>query len=296
MYSLKPILWLDSEHGSHHGSKAHPESPDRLTAIRSMLMSLNPKSFLLRELADPLPKFEAPASTWFLDKGDTYCTPYTSLLLERGRRMIEDATRELALSKINCGFVFIRPPGHHANASGGASGFCHQNNVWIAVEQLKKQGFHSIGIFDWDAHHGDGTEDCVRMANDPSIRFASMHAYGPGVYPGTGGPGSSTENILNLPLPVGTDSEHFVGCFTSQVLPWLAEGKPDIVIISAGYDGHEKDPMALLQLRENTYAYMSSQLKLLDCPVLFLLEGGYNPGVLASCVKATLGPWFISSS
>jgi acetoin utilization deacetylase AcuC-like enzyme len=293
--SLKPILWLDTEHGAHHGSKTHPESPERIEAIRSMLTHLNPKSFVLRELTDPLPKFQEPVASqsWFLDNGDTYCTAYTSILLQRGRKMIEDATRELALSKTNCGFVFIRPPGHHANASGEVSGFCHQNNVWVAVEHLKRQGFHSIGIFDWDAHHGDGTEHYVRKAGDPSIRFASMHAFGPGIYPGSGGPGSCNDNILNIPLPMGTDSEHFVGYFTLDVLPWLAKGKPDIIIISAGYDGHKEDPMNLLQLRENTYAYMSSQLKLLDCPVLFLLEGGYNPRILAKCVNATLEPWIL---
>jgi acetoin utilization deacetylase AcuC-like enzyme len=116
-----------------------------------------------------------------------------------------------------------------------------------------------------------------------------MHAFGPGIFPGTGS--ASTDRILNIPLPLKTTSETYIMHFHTQVMPFLAQGKPDIVIISAGYDGHEKDPMNLLQLREQTYAHMSSQLQMLDCPVLFLLEGGYNPVVLASCVEATLRPW-----
>jgi acetoin utilization deacetylase AcuC-like enzyme len=203
--------------------------------------------------------------------------------------MIEEATRALALHTTNCAFVCIRPPGHHANSKGIATGFCHQNNVWIAIQSLKNQGFHSIGVFDWDAHHGDGTEDCVRSAADPNIRFVSMHAFGLDIFPGTGLYQSDT--ILNIPLKVGTDSETYVGHFAGSVIPFLAKGKPDILIISAGYDGHEKDPMGLLQLREQTYTYMSGQLKSLNCPVLFLLEGGYSPAVLASCVVATLKPW-----
>ena len=290
---MKPTLWIDIEQTVHHGSAMHPESPDRIVAIRKLLHRFHKSQIILHELDDPIPRIAEPIAshTWFLDNGDTYCTPYTAQLLERGRDMIQAATRDLALGSTNCSFVFIRPPGHHANSKGVASGFCHQNNVWIAVEQLKKQGFHNIGIFDWDAHHGDGTEDCVRANGDPNVRFASMHAYGPNVYPGTGGHDSSTATILNVPLPVGTTSEAYVGHFHTLVLPFLAAGKPDIIIISAGYDGHEKDPMALLQLRENTYAHMSDQLRGLDCPVLFLLEGGYNPTVLASCVEATLKPW-----
>jgi acetoin utilization deacetylase AcuC-like enzyme len=286
---MKPIVWLDTEQGVHKGDPCHPESPLRIVAIQAALQSL--LSIHLYQRSDPIPRILEPASShcWTLEDGDTYSTPYTSALLERGTLMIEEATRALALHTTNCAFVCIRPPGHHANSKGVATGFCHQNNVWIAIQSLKNQGFHSIGVFDWDAHHGDGTEDCVRSAADPNIRFVSMHAFGPGIFPGTGLYQSDT--ILNIPLKEGTDSETYVGHFTGSVLPFLAKGNPDILIISAGYDGHEKDPMGLLQLREQTYTYMSGQLKSLTCPVLFLLEGGYNPEVLASCVVATLKPW-----
>ena len=288
---MKPIVWFDTENGMHQEAADHPESPNRILAIQKKLSLLNPMSFLLKQYRLPIPKIEEPASShiWYLDKGDTYCTVYTPILLERGRYMIEDAVRDIALGTTMCSFVFIRPPGHHANAKGLTSGFCHQNNVWIAVQQLKVYGYHSIGIFDWDAHHGDGTEDCVRVEADPQIRFVSMHAYGPGIFPGTGA--TSTDRILNIPLVRGTDSETYIMHFHTRVLPFLSAGSPDILIISAGYDGHEEDPMNLLQLRYQTYRHMSHQLQSLDCPVLFLLEGGYNPSVLANCVEATLEPW-----
>jgi len=285
---MKPLLWFDSEQSVHKGSVDHPESPQRVLAIQALL---NPALFTIRQLTEPISRIEEPASShsWLLEGGDTYCTVYTPILLARGKQMIKEAVRELALGSTFCAFVCIRPPGHHANFEGLSSGFCYQNNVWIAVKELLATGFHSIGIFDWDAHHGDGTEDCVRSAKDPNIRFASMHAFGPGIFPGTGS--VSTDRILNIPLALGTNSDTYLKHFRTQVVPFLAAGKPDILIISAGYDGHEEDPMNLLQLREQTYAHMSHTLQIFDCPVLFLLEGGYNPAVLASCVEATLKPW-----
>ena len=293
---MKPHVWLDMEQDAHHGDADHPEAPARIIAIQQMLDLLKSETYSLTQLIEPIPRALEPAGSnqWFLDNGDTYCTEYTPILLKRGRQMIEEAVYEIAIGSTDCAFVCIRPPGHHANSKGVSSGFCHQNNTWIAIDQLRLNGFHSIGIFDWDAHHGDGTEDCVRVGGDPLIRFVSMHAYGPNVYPGTGL--HSTDRILNIPLPVGTDSETYVGHFHEKVLPFLKEGAPDVLIVSAGYDGHKKDPMALLQLRENTYTHMSHQLKDFDCPILFLLEGGYNPKVLASCVQATLRPWLSSAS
>jgi acetoin utilization deacetylase AcuC-like enzyme len=287
---MKPILWLDLEQEVHKGEVGHPESPLRIKAIQRAVASLD--SLVLRIRTDPIPKIQEPASshTWFLDKGDTFCTVYTQALLERGFEMIREATRSLALGITDCAYVCIRPPGHHATDTI-QSGFCHQNNVWIAIEQLRSQGFHSIGVIDWDAHHGDGTEYCIRASADPNLRFVSLHAYGPDIFPGTGSAANNTDHILNVPIPLGTNSETYIGLFHEKVLPFLKKGSPDLLIVSAGYDGHEKDPMGLLQLREQTYTYMSGQLKDFDCPVLFLLEGGYNPEVLASCVVATLKPW-----
>ena len=105
----------------------HPESPDRIVAIRKLLHRFHKSQIILHELDDPIPRIAEPIAshTWFLDNGDTYCTPYTAQLLERGRDMIQAATRDLALGSTNCSFVFIRPPGHHANSKGVASGFCN---------------------------------------------------------------------------------------------------------------------------------------------------------------------------
>jgi acetoin utilization deacetylase AcuC-like enzyme len=151
-------------------------------------------------------------------------------------------------------------------------------------------GYERVGILDWDAHHGDGTEVCVEKGGDTNIRFCSIHAFGKGVFPGTGAR-KRTEQVLNVPVSVNTDAATYLDAFRSLVLPFLAG--VDALIVSAGYDGHEKDPMGLLRLQESTYVEMASDLKEMGCPLLFLLEGGYRPDVLAACVEATLKPWLV---
>ena len=116
-----------------------------------------------------------------------------------------------------------------------------------------------------------------------------MHAYGSGIFPGTGSSKDNTENILNIPMRCGTHSTEYLNNFTEQALPFL--GRPDVIIVSAGYDAHTRDPMMLMNLQTYVFHTMSASLKELKCPVLFVLEGGYNPEVLAECVEATLTPW-----
>jgi acetoin utilization deacetylase AcuC-like enzyme len=231
--------------------------------------------------------------------------------------MIEEACATLISNKgsCDCAFVLIRPPGHHSDNTGSAEGFCHQNNAWIAATLFQAYGLSNITILDWDAHHGDGTESYVKElgTENNNIRFCSLHAYGPDVYPGTGAE-LMTPTLLNVPLPVGTRTRTYMKYFHNIVMPWLnkpgigakasdsnysvgsltSNRIPGVIIVSAGYDGHREDPMELLGLDESAFKEMSAELKKFGCPVLFLLEGGYNPEVLGSCVKATLEPWIIS--
>jgi acetoin utilization deacetylase AcuC-like enzyme len=174
------------------------------------------------------------------------------------------------------------------------SGFCFENNVWIAVERLLEKGTRRISIYDWDVHHGDGTEKCFRtaLARDKekydSVRFVSTHAYGRGIYPGTGAP-SKDKHIFNCPFEKGTSATMFLESFHTEIVPFIKEC--DILIISAGYDGHKDDPMGLMKLETSTYSEMSRCVKQLGVPVLFLLEGGYNPKILGECVRETLLQW-----
>ena len=285
---MKPILWLDTEHTKHAGSSVHPEHPRRCVAILQMLEEWPSMPFQLQTRADAAEKdatFESKTRPW-KGQGDNYYTAYTPDLLVRAKCMIQQAVDTLQ----GMSFVFVRPPGHHAAADGKAAGFCHQNNAWIAVERLKSRGLNRIAIFDWDAHHGDGTEDCLMASGYTDVRFCSTHAFGADVYPGTGA-AFENEQILNLPLDVGTSARAYETVFQERVVPFLKAGDPQAIIVSAGYDAHEEDPMGLLKLQDSTYRYMSVVLKTIGVPVLFLLEGGYQPDVLARCVKETLKPW-----
>jgi len=280
-----PHIWIDCDQIRHKGSYLHPEHPNRILAIQERIQTWDPRTYVLHS---PIQKTFLPETNkaWTMVEGDTYSTEATPELLRRGCGMIEEAADALTSGDTGCAFVLIRPPGHHASAKQ-VSGFCHQNNAWLAVKQLQVRGIERITILDWDAHHGDGTEQCVKGS---AIKFCSLHAFGRGIYPGTGKRLESAQ-ILNVPFLVSTDSEAYLREFYGKVMPFV-EGS-EAVVISAGYDGHEKDPMQLLRLKESTYSEMAAALKEIGCPLLFLLEGGYRPDVLAACVEATLKPWLV---
>lgn len=284
-------LWVDMGHETHGSGTAHPEHPGRLGPILTLFETLPVRIVRWEE---DVPVIRDPAYTGkkeWITKGDTYTTAYTADLLVRGKRMIEEAIEAMKSLEV-VSFVLVRPPGHHTNAEGLATGFCHQNNIWVAVQTLKAQGRGRILILDWDAHHGDGTEDCVLKGGYEDVRFCSLHAYGQDVYPGSG-EAVNTRQILNIPFDVGTESDAYMERFNDTVMPWILNEMPEVLLVSAGYDGHKKDPMNLLHLDEQTYERMSIQLRSLGCPVLFLLEGGYNPSVLGPCIRATLRPFEI---
>jgi acetoin utilization deacetylase AcuC-like enzyme len=288
---MLPHIWIDVAQIHHKGSYLHPEHPNRILAIQERIQTWDSRTYVLYSPPQKTSLSEIPCSSvpWTMLEGDTYITESTPELLRRGSEMIEESVSVLAAGDTGCAFVLIRPPGHHA-FQNQVAGFCHQNNAWLAAKQLQVRGLERITILDWDAHHGDGTEQCVRATRSPMIRFCSLHAFGRGIYPGTG-KRQESEQILNIPFPIGTDSETYLRQFYSKVMPFVEDS--DAIIVSAGYDGHEKDPMGLLRLKESTYTEMAAALKEIGCPLLFLLEGGYRPDVLASCVEATLKPWLI---
>jgi acetoin utilization deacetylase AcuC-like enzyme len=289
--SSKIPIWFDNAHTLHAGPKTHPECPRRITETLEYLKPITDRfDFKVKD------GFVFPTTTkavqkghgWKYIDGDTYETQYTNELVKRGQQMIEEAIT----SNAPVGFVLIRPPGHHASPSG-QSGFCHFNNIWYAAEVAMTNGYKKIAILDWDVHHGDGTEKHVRLAKDSRIKFVSIHAYGLGIYPGTGNKSKTLEGVVNIPLAKGTEPKEYLEAFHERAMPFLCEeGNPDLILVSAGYDAHKDDPMELMNLEEETYTEMSKTLQSVGCPVLFVLEGGYNPEVLGKCVVATLEPWF----
>lgn len=282
-------VYYSEAHKAHLSDEMHPENPLRVENIMATLRPSLGTGIHVHVFDDKgLPT--KVTKKWLLSDGDTYVTDQTNAVLETSRLMIAAAVSH----NNHVSFVLCRPPGHHASP-GRVSGFCHENNAWYAVTQLVGRGVRNICIYDMDAHHGDGTEVCVR-ANTASeyagVRFVSTHAYGAGIYPGSGA-ASKDEKVLNLPLRRGTGVSAYMRVFRNDVLPFI--GKPEILIVSAGYDAHENDPMQLLKLKTSTYGAIAEGLKDLGVPVLFLLEGGYNTMVLGACVMDTIHPWLFTN-
>ena len=195
--------------------------------------------------------------------------------------------------KAAAAFCGLRPPGHHAERDQ-AMGFCLFNNVAVAAADALATGRADRAlILDWDVHHGNGTEAIFRSSAD--VLYASIHEYP--LYPGTGaaedeGEGPGEGYTVNLPVPAGADSAHFLALVQHVVVPVARAFDPGLIAISAGFDAHRSDPLASCLVDEDGYRQMAAAMRQvaaeLNAPVLVCLEGGYDPGALARSVLATL--------
>jgi acetoin utilization deacetylase AcuC-like enzyme len=282
----------------------HPEQPARLDAINNRLIASGLSMVLqyfdarqvtreqLLSVHDPIyvdHVFEAsPVEGLAWLDGDTAMNPHT---LEAALFSAGAAVQGVDLvmeDKVKQVFCMVRPPGHHAEP-GHAMGFCIFGNVAIAAyHAINHWGLERVAIVDFDVHHGNGTESMV--SGDDRILFCSsfQHPY----YPGSGAY-TNVPNIINLPLPSLTDGAAFKEAVSEKWIPRLEEFAPQLIIISAGFDGHREDDMAHFNLLEADYAWITRQLNQLatisaNGRVVSCLEGGYELHSLARSVEAHL--------
>ena len=187
-------------------------------------------------------------------------------------------------------FCAVRPPGHHATRTQ-AMGFCLLNSIAVAAYAALDAGIQRVAIVDFDVHHGNGTQDI--FWHEPRVQYLSSHQAP--LYPGTGAAheGGAYGNIVNAPLPRMASSEMFRAAYTQKILPALAAFAPELILISAGFDGHALDPLGGLNVHEDDFAWLTRALcvqanRSAQGRVVSMLEGGYSATALALCTRAHL--------
>jgi acetoin utilization deacetylase AcuC-like enzyme len=233
-----------------------------------------------------------PREGWAQLDGDTYLSPGS---LEAALRAVggAGAAVDAVLGGVDTtAFVACRPPGHHAETAT-AMGFCLFGTVAIAAKRaLDHHGLSRVAIVDFDVHHGNGTQDL--MWDEPRCLFASSHQMP--LYPGTGSPREvgAHGQIVNAPLPEGSDGAQMRRVYDSVIFPRLVAWQPELILISAGFDAHADDPLAGLAWQAEDYAWLTTRLCEIaaDCAggrVVSCLEGGYDLGALTESVAAHVG-------
>jgi acetoin utilization deacetylase AcuC-like enzyme len=290
----------------HLTPPGHPERPDRLRAIERVLDDEafsaldrvkapqgDEATILYAHPADFVARVRAaiPESGIVSIDADTSASPKTWQAAVTAIGAANAAVDDVFEGRAANAFVAARPPGHHAEKTT-AMGFCLFNTAAIAARYAQnKHQAERVAIVDWDVHHGNGTQDI--FWDDPSVLYCSTHQMP--LYPGTGARNETgAGNIVNAPLAPRTGSELFRDAFLSRVLPSIDNFAPDLIIVSAGFDAHHRDPLAEINLTEDDFDWATGQLmeragRHSRNRLVSLLEGGYDLQGLAFSVAAHVG-------
>ncbi len=303
---MTTLLVADDLFLDHVTPTGHPERPDRIRAVTKALSA--PRFASLRRVG-PTPVDDAVLET---AHDPRYVAAVRAAIPEEGLAQLDSDTWvsprsfEVASNAVGAGivavdavftgaarnaFCAVRPPGHHAEADQ-AMGFCLFASAVIAARHAQSaHGAERVAIVDWDVHHGNGTQAIVW--NDASILYGSTHQMP--LYPGTGAVHETgVGNVFNAPLPPGAGGVEFMEAFEGRILPAVDRFRPDLIVISAGFDAHWRDPLASLNLSEDDFAWATARLMDLadrhaGGRVVSLLEGGYDLRGLGDSVAAHVG-------
>lgn len=299
---------VDKEYLKHLPGASHPERPERIQAMLDLASTLDRQKFALLaprsasrsdvgQIHDAehvrLVESTSTVNRYALD-GDTITSRDSfgvALLAVGGFLNVLDS---IAANESANGFALVRPPGHHA-LRDRAMGFCLFNTMAIGAEYLKRiHGAQRILIVDWDVHHGNGTQDA--FYEDPSVLFLSTHQFP--FYPGTGavneiGAGAGEGYTVNVPLPAGCADREYLQIFQDVVVAAAERFRPEWILVSAGFDPHQRDPLGGMEVTEQGFGAMARVLidlamKFAQGRIAFLLEGGYDLAGLRHSVAAVL--------
>jgi acetoin utilization deacetylase AcuC-like enzyme len=294
----------------HDMGPGHPEKPDRLMAIEGWLAKrggfdsleqIKPEPADRRWITlihtptylDSLIRISPKSKAVPLD-GDTAIGPHSLEAAFLAVGGVLAGVEGVLEGKFDHAFCAVRPPGHHAEA-GRAMGFCLFNNVAIGARYAQKHGgLKRVCIIDWDVHHGNGTQHSFE--DDGSVLYISTHEYP--FYPGTGsaderGFGEGEGATLNCPMPAGCGDREYISLFENPIAPAVRAFRPEIILVSAGFDAHRDDPLAQMEVTSAGFGRMTSIVRALadECcegRLVSALEGGYHLSALAHSVEAHL--------
>ncbi|MFH0990298.1 MAG: histone deacetylase [bacterium] len=291
----------------HETGEGHPERAQRVEAVFQHLLQTPLWSKM--QHYQPLPaqmawlehvhpstyirwvEQQCTSGIHILDDGDTHVCRESFEVARLAVGAVTQAIDEVLNNHIHTAFCAVRPPGHHAGSSS-AMGFCLFNNVAIGARYAQeKYGVIRIAIVDWDVHHGNGTQEI--FYDDDSVLYISLHQLP--LWPGTGtaverGIDKGEGFTVNCPMHPGSTEKEYLDAFKETILPALKKFKPELLMISAGFDAHRDDPLASINLTEQSYAKFTTLLtdtaaKSANKRIISVLEGGYNPHALATSVE-----------